>query len=164
MKPWLHLFPSSVQRRKECRKLVTTVGDACVLQSKVEPTWGRKKQLESWKSQYQYLDCHKRKKDASDDPERTRKCKDWELTVHRGKWDEMSEENAVSGFWIEDFFSELHIDRLEWQLVKFVVEIKDHKIKSLNRPSLIFSRKDNSNKPRNMVFKITVILFCSLGF
>lgn len=69
----------------ECRKLVTTVGDACVLQSKVEPTWGRKKkQLESWKSQYQYLDCHKRKKDASDGPERTRKCKDWELKLSTG--------------------------------------------------------------------------------
>lgn len=51
------------------------MGDPCVLRLIVEPTWERgKKQLKSWKNQY--MDCQKRKKDASDDPERTRKCKD----------------------------------------------------------------------------------------
>ena len=52
-----------------------------------------------------------------------------ELTIWGDRWDGMSEDSTASDLWVENFFKIRHM--YARMTVKFVVEIKDHRLKNI---------------------------------
>lgn len=83
------------------------MGDACVLQSKVEPTLEVKGKAMKISRKISKMQCYKRKKDASYG---ARKYEAWELNIWGSKWEGIFEENT--DFWIETFFRIRHVAKI----------------------------------------------------